>query len=142
MALVWNVKENENAYREVSKEEYTDYLSNRNIVELPTHADDGKYYMMTRECFTLIWLCGITIGVPNLTNENFEKVYNRINIHEKLFGCSLHNYNSKTQIREDAPLTLEIVKRNIGISTNGIYMSVDVWKKHLLKRIVDDTKNY
>lgn len=142
MALEWKVSENVNAYREISKEEYTHYFKTTNVFELPTYYNDGKYYMMNTECYTLIWLCGITIGIPEITKDNYEQVFNRINLHERLFGSFLHEYNPKNQIKSEHNYTLEMIKNNIGIKTNGIYMNVQEWKDHILKRIVDDTKNY
>lgn len=142
MALEWKVSDNANAYREVSKEEYNKQHKTNQVFELPSYYNDGKYFIMNTECYTLIWLCGITIGIPSITEDNYEKVYNRINLHERVFGSFLHEYNPKNQIKSDKPFTLDIIKQNIGITTNGIYMDVQEWKEHILKRIIDDTKKY
>ena len=82
MALNWDVKQNVNAYREISREEYE--TSDRSIFALPRYedADSGKYYEMTTECNMLIYLLGVTIGIPELNEDNWERVYNRIHLME------------------------------------------------------------
>ena len=84
MALNWDVKQNVNAYREISREEYE--MSDRSIFALPRFEENGKFYEMTTECNMLIYLLGVTIGIPELTTENWEKVYNRIHI------CEISNF--------------------------------------------------
>jgi hypothetical protein len=138
MSLEWKVNKNPNAYREISKEEYQDYFKKHNTFTLPTYYNDGKYFMMTLECYTLIWLCGIVIGIPKITEDNFEQVYKRINVHEKIFGASLYNYNPKTKMKSEYNFNLELVKKNIGISTNGTWVDTQEWKSMVIDRIVDD----
>jgi hypothetical protein len=142
MALKWDVSKNENAFREVVKEEYDNYLENNKhtILEKPTSEIDGKYYIMNTHCFQLIWLCGLSIGLPEINETNYEKVFNRIVIHERLFGTSMHQINTKTKKAEQLPFTLEMVKMNIGLWTNGTWLTSEQWKNQLMKRIVENAK--
>jgi hypothetical protein len=142
MALEWKVSDNVNAYRQISKEEYTIYFKRNNIFELPTYYNDGEYFMMSIECYTLIWICGITIGIPNITEDNCEKVFNRISIHEKLFGSFMHQVNPKTEMKVEYPFTIDMIKQHIGITTNGIWMDTQEWKEKVMQQIVDDSKSY
>ena len=137
MALTWDVKENVNAYREISREEYEQ--SNRSIFALPRYEDTetGKFYEMTTECNMLIYLLGVTIGIPDLTTENWERVYNRIHICEMANGGSfLVRQNPKTKQVESYNFTKEMVWNNVGIKTNGVYLSSTQFKNKIASSLV------
>lgn len=145
MALEYNVIENKNAYRKVSKEEYENYLkeSTHKIMQLPTYIDleNDEYFIMDMYCYQLIFLCGFTLGITEINEMNYLKVFNRLSIHEKLFGAILQSTNPITKKLESKPFTLENVKLHIGTKTNGIYLSKVTWQKNLLKEIIGDKKN-
>jgi len=137
MALTWDVTQNVNAYREISREEYEQ--SDRSIFALPRFEDtkSGKFYEMTIECNMLIYLLGITIGIPNLTTENWERVYNRIHICEMANGGSfLVKQNPKTKEIECYNFTKEMVWNNVGIKTNGVFLSSTQFKNKIASSLV------
>jgi hypothetical protein len=137
MALTWDVRENVNAYREISREEYEQ--SDRSIFALPRyeHTESGKFYEMTTECNMLIYLLGITIGIPNLTTENWERVYNRIHICEVANGGSfLVKQNPKTKELQSYNFTKEMVWNNVGIKTNGVFLSSTQFKNKIASSLV------
>ena len=137
MALTWDVRENVNAYREISREEYEQ--SDRSIFALPRyeHTESGKFYEMTTECNMLIYLLGVTIGIPDLTTENWERVYNRIHICEVANGGSfLVRQNPKTKQIETHNFTKEMVWNNVGIKTNGVFLSSTQFKNKIASSLV------
>ena len=138
MALSYDVTENKNAYREISKEEYENNSNKISIFQCPKFTENGKYYEMNSETNMLILLCGISIGIPNITEKNYEVVFNRISILEELNGTFMVQYNPKTKKADPKPFTLDMVKNNIGIKTNGIEMSISEFKKKLLEQTLKD----
>jgi|LakMenE01Jun11ns_1017448.scaffolds.fasta_scaffold9886289_3 hypothetical protein len=137
MALIWDVKQNVNAYREISREEYE--MSDRSIFALPRFEENGKFYEMTTECNMLIYLLGVTIGIPELTTENWEKVYNRIHICEISNGGSfLVRQNPKTKEVEAYNFTKEMVWNNVGIKTNGSFLSSSQFKNKIASQMIGD----
>jgi hypothetical protein len=137
MALNWDVKQNVNAYREISREEYE--MSDRSIFALPRFEENGKFYEMTTECNMLIYLLGVTIGIPELTTENWEKVYNRIHICEISNGGSfLVRQNPKTKEVEAYNFTKEMVWNNVGIKTNGSFLSSSQFKNKIASQMIGD----
>jgi hypothetical protein len=138
MALQWNVTKNKNAYREVSKDEYVNHIkeNTHKIMQVPTYEENDRYYIMNVQCYQLIWLCGITIGITDITEMNYERVYNRIAIYENIFGATLQSKNPLTNTIDSFPYTLEIVKANIGIETNGVFLTKSKWKSNLISQIV------
>jgi hypothetical protein len=139
MALTWDVTQNVNAYREISREEYE--KSDRSIFALPRYEgkEDGKFYEMTTECNMLIYLLGVTIGIPELTTENWERVYNRVHSCELANGGSfLVRQNPKTKEVEAYNFTKEMIWNNVGIKTNGINMSPKQFKDKIASSIIGD----
>jgi len=137
MALNWDVKQNVNAYREISREEYE--MSDRSIFALPRFEENGKFYEMTTECNMLIYLLGVTIGIPELTTENWEKVYNRIHLCEIANGGSfLVRQNPKTKEVEAYNFTKEMVWNNVGIKTNGSFLSSSQFKNKIASQMIGD----
>lgn len=139
MALKWDVTQNVNAYREISREEYE--MSDRSIFALPRYEDkeNEKFYEMTTECNMLIYLLGVTIGIPELTNENYERVYNRIHLCEVANGGSfLVRQNPKTKSVEAYNFTIHMVMQNIGIKTNGCVLSTKEFHNKIASSIIGD----
>lgn len=140
MALNYDVRENKNAFREISKEEYESNSNKGSFFQCPKYEEDGKYYEMTRECNMLIMLLGLSIGIPNLDEKNAEQVFNRISILEDTQGTFLKVYNPQTKKAEPFPFTLEMVKENVGIKTNGITLTRSEFEKKVLNQIFSDKK--
>lgn len=137
MALNYDVRENKNAYREISKEEF-EAESVANLFQCHKYEEDGKYYQMTIECNMLIMILGLSIGITELTEENHEKVFNRIRLIELVNGTFLAEYNTLTKKNEPHPFTIEMVKNNIGIKTNGFELSSKDFQKKLIKELIGD----
>jgi hypothetical protein len=92
---------------------------------------------MTTECNMLIYLLGVTIGIPDLTTENWERVYNRIHICEMANGGSfLVRQNPKTKQVESYNFTKEMIWNNVGIKTNGVYLSSTQFKNKIASSLV------
>ena len=138
MALNWDVKENKNAYREISKEEYEQDSEKKSFFHCPKYEEDGKYYQMNMECNMLILICGLSIGIPQITEENYQHVFNRITIMEDCQGTYLKGTNPKTNKAEPLPFTIEMVKNNIGIKTNGVTLTRAEFQKKVLDVIIGD----
>jgi hypothetical protein len=139
MALTWDVTQNVNAYREISYNEFNS--EKKSLFALPRYADNetGNCYEMTTECNMLIYLLGVTIGIPELTTENWERVYNRIHLCEVANGGSfLVRQNPKTKEIECYNFTKEMVWNNIGIKTNGIVMSSRKFKSKITSTMIGD----
>jgi hypothetical protein len=114
-------------------------MSDRSIFALPRFEEDGKFYEMTNECNMLIYLLGVTIGIPELTTENWEKVYNRIHICEISNGGSfLVRQNPKTKEVEAYNFTKEMVWNNVGIKTNGSFLSSSQFKNKIASQMIGD----
>lgn len=140
MALNYDVRPNKNAFRVISKEEYNNPTDKRDFFQRPKFEEDGKYYQMTTECNMLIMLMGLVIGIPELTEDTYLFVYNRISIMEKINGSYLVNENPKTNERVSNYFTLEMIKNNIGIKTNGIKLSESEFKKKVMDSLFEDKK--
>lgn len=138
MALTYDVVENKNAWREISKEEYFNEEDKRKIFQCPKFEEKGKYYEMNVETNMLIFLCGLIIGIPSITIENYEKVFNRIYLHEKINGATLSSYNPATKETEPMYYTLEMVKKNVGIKTNGALTSRKVYRDKIVNNLFQD----
>ena len=138
MALNWDVKENTNAYREISKEEYQQDSEKNSFFHCPKYEEDGKYYQMNMECNMLILICGLSIGITKITEENYQHVFNRISIMEDCQGTYLKSTNPKTKKAEPLPFTIEMVKNNIGIKTNGVELTRGEFQKKVLNVIMAD----
>jgi hypothetical protein len=140
MALNYDTIENENAFRVISKEEYDNPSDKRDLFQRPKFEKDGKYYEMTTECNMLILLMGLVIGIPELTEYTYVNVYNRISVMEKINGSYLVSENPKTSERVSNYFTIEMVKNNVGIKTNGIRLSESEFKNKVMDSLFDNKK--
>lgn len=140
MALNYDTTENENAFRIISKEEYDDPSDKRHFFQRPKFEKDGKYYEMTTECNMLIMLMGLVIGIPELTEYTYVNVYNRISVMEKINGSYLVSKNPKTSERVSNYFTLEMIKNNVGIKTNGTKLSESEFKNKVMDSLFENKK--
>jgi len=138
MALSYDVTQNPNAFREISQEEYMNEMDKRSIIQCPKFEEKGKYYQMTTECNMLIFIMGLVIGIPELNEENYEWVYNRISVLEEVQGSYLVSFNATTKEKTQNPFTLEMIKRNIGIKTNGTILTRSDFEKKVVKVAIKD----
>jgi hypothetical protein len=96
-------------------------------MQLPTYEENDRYYIMNVQCYQLIWLCGINIGITDITEMNYERVYNRIAIYENIFGATLQ---SKT-----------LIKFQTKLGQNGIYYyNIDLDKYYKTGQILGGSK--
>lgn len=140
MALNYDTTENENAFRIISKEEYDDPSDKRHFFQRPKFEKDGKYYEMTTECNMLIMLMGLVIGIPELTEYTYVNVYNRISVMEKINGSYLVSKNPKTSEKVSNYFTLEMIKNNVGIKTNGTKLSESEFKNKVMDSLFENKK--
>jgi hypothetical protein len=140
MALNYDTTENENAFRIISKEEYDNPSDKRHFFQRPKFEKDGKYYEMTTECNMLIMLMGLVIGIPELTEYTYVNVYNRISVMEKINGSYLVSKNPKTSERVSNYFTLEMIKNNVGIKTNGTKLSESEFKNKVMDSLFENKK--
>tara|TARA_R110000824_G_scaffold254700_3_gene443704 strand:+ start:924 stop:1337 length:414 start_codon:yes stop_codon:yes gene_type:complete len=125
MPLTWDVTKVKTAYREISKEEYDALEKQRTLMPNPSYIDKdlSQCYQMNTICNMLIFICGQSIGIPKITQENHVQVFERISFMEKLNGEFLAEINPKTKEKKSLPITLEQVKSHIGLRTNGSVFS-------------------
>jgi len=125
MALHWNVKNVKDAYREITKEEFES--AERKIVMMQPHRyydeEADKYFEMHVELNMLIFVCGMFTGIPNITEDNYKRLSKRIEYLEKLNGAYLYDVNPSTNKRTPHFMDEEMVKRFIGLETNGSKMT-------------------
>jgi hypothetical protein len=123
MPLTWDVTKVKNAYRQITKEEYDALDKQRTLMPNPSYKDkvkdEERYYEMYSVCNMLIFICGQSIGIPKITEDNYVKVFERISFIEKLNGSFLVEINPKTKQKTSIPITLDQVKSHIGLKTNG-----------------------
>lgn len=97
--------------------------------------DNGKRELSIRSKF-IVEKCCTTIGLPNITEENYESVYDRIFDIEQLLGQAV-----RWELKDDGykpiyyPIEIEHVKNMVGLTTDGPTLSVEEWKK-----LINDTK--
>jgi len=86
------------------------------------HIEGNKYWKLNPVTNMLIFACGLTVGIEEITEHNFLKVYNRISIWEKVFGTfiitSITDQKTKLKTNQPRPFTLEDIKNHIGLSVN------------------------
>ena len=73
------------------------------------------------------------IGIREITDKNWERFYNRINIWEKVFGSGYYKRNRKKLV--PILVTKEDVQRMIGLSTNASPLSDAKYQKHFFKML-------
>ena len=84
----------------------------------------------------LIFICGLFSGVPNITKDNYERLYERISFLESMQGSTyLSSFNPQTKERESMPMTKEIVKSAIGLKTNGVEYTKSQFLKQATKNL-------
>jgi len=121
MALQWDVREVNDAYREITKDEFDS--AERKLVMMQPHRyydeKENKYYEMHVELNMMIFVCGMFTGIPKITKDNFERLTNRIDFLEKLNGAYLYDVNPETNERTPRFIDKDLVKKYIGLVTNG-----------------------
>ena len=123
MALHWDITKVKDAWREISKEEYESGSEKLIIMFQCTRYYDeskDKYYEMHVECNMLIFICGMFSGIPIITKDNYERLTERIDFLESINKATyLTEVNPKTKEKKEFPITAELVKKYIGLETNG-----------------------
>ena len=65
----------------------------------------------------LIWGT-MSIGIGEITQENYREVCERYHVFERVLGARLSQFNEETGKREEVFTTLEVIKAHIGLRTN------------------------
>lgn len=123
MALSWNIEDVEDFEELYIEEKQPAYRGGKIEEKLRTWAD------------LIIDYCGLIIGIPEITEDNWKEVYRRIHLYERLSspGGSIH----LTTI--DGPtkryIKPEEVKRMIGLTTNGTREDRDEFAEKMFKSI-------
>ena len=84
--------------------------------------EDGKL----SQPYSTIVLSTVIVALGDITNENYEKFYNRLNVMQKLTGPFLHLENNPYHISKD-----DII-RMIGLNTNVSNETKAKWIKRIL----------
>ena len=114
------VKEEEEKNKELSKKG----KKNISLIDFNQINLEGvdKYWKLNPVTNMLIFACGLTIGIHEITEHNFLKVYNRISIWEKVFGSfivtSIQESESNKKTSTPRPFTLQDIKDHIGLTVN------------------------
>lgn len=99
----------------------------------------GKYWRLNPVTNMLIFACGITIGIKEITENNYKNVYNRISIYEKIFGSfiiqSYIDSETKTKTNKERPITLQDIKNHIGLIVYNNNKKVELNKGEFLEKL-------
>ena len=96
--------------------------------------DKGITYEMNGITNFLILKLGMNLGIPTITKDNYQCVFNRINLEQAIFG-NFMTYKTPKGKRKEYAITLKDIKKHIGLKTNGSVMT----KAQFLKSV---TANY
>jgi hypothetical protein len=102
----------------------------------PEHADVPleERTMMSLATESLIWYLGLSIGIPKITEKNWEEVALRVALYEKVIGSCIYKFvEGKGRVK--IPITKEDVQRHIGLDTNGITLTKAQFLKKLAERV-------
>lgn len=106
------------------------------ITEVKNHEEitvEGAPWVITE---TLIWLT-MAVDMGEITEENHEEFFKRVNIWETIHGPSMHKWNKETEEREPMPMTLEDVERRVGLNTNVITRDREEWGERIAEILFD-----
>lgn len=119
---MYDVKNNKNAFRLISKEEYNSPVKTIFNIEKIRYKNNGNYYELNNDTACLIYLMtdGL-IGFNKITEYNYISVFKRINILERIiFNQSfIKNVNPITNKISNFYFTEAMVKKNIGTITKN-----------------------
>ena len=95
----------------------------------------GKREMSIKTLTIIEWLC-LSIGIPCITKDNTQSVYNRIFDLEELFGQIVRWEEGKTNVLGKTewapvyyPIQIEDIEKLVGLETNGPNISDEEWNK-------------
>ena len=96
------------------------------------YSETEVYKKLKPQFERIIWVTMI-IGIREITDKNWERFYNRINIWEKVFGSGYYKRNRKKLV--PILVTKEDVQRMIGLSTNASPLSDTKFKKYFFENM-------
>ena len=79
----------------------------------------------------LIWAT-MGVGMGSITEENHVEFWVRLGLREKIKGALLHEKADDGKTWKPRHITLEEVKKHIGLTTNASEVSWDLWGKNML----------
>jgi len=91
--------------------------------------DDGEQQQRLAYLTEAIILSMMTVGIPEITEKNWEEYYTRVHAMESVNGALLRHKNTETGEVSDRPLTPEDIEKHIGLKTNAcLYTKAKFWK--------------
>ena len=91
----------------------------------------GESYLKP-ETDVLIWAC-MMVGLRGITATNWPTFWARIALWEKLYGSLLSGWDTDKGTRIDYPMTAELVRAHIGLSTNVGDVTDAKWRSTTIK---------
>lgn len=73
------------------------------------------------------------VGMPHISEANHEEFFTRVHFYEKLFGSVVYMIDENNN-RINYPITLEEVRRRIGLRTNAETMTKTKFMNHFFKQ--------
>ena len=90
--------------------------------------DGEQLYKLKPLTYELIWACGLSIGIPEITEENWGDVLARLHYFADQGQPLIDKWEGKKSgpKTKTSPITAELIKQHIGLHTNGDSFG---WKK-------------
>lgn len=85
----------------------------------------------------LIWSSLLT-GVGSITKSNYQEVYRRVAVLQKLNGSDIQYLDPLTKDLVSIYVTLDDIKNHIGLWTNASTMTPSQFDKHIMERLSRD----
>ncbi len=85
----------------------------------------------------LIWSSLLT-GISSITKSNYQEVYRRVAVLQKLNGSDIQYVDPLTQDLVSIYVSLQDIKNHIGLWTNASSMTPAQFDKHIMERLSRD----
>lgn len=78
----------------------------------------------------LIWAT-MSVGIRDITEENIPEFYARLSVWESIVGAMLYETDTETGKATERGVTVEDLRKRIGLHTNASSMTRAEWRKNL-----------